>query len=357
VAPQVYIRLIAYANELGITREGGGELRFQLGAVEVTMVPELDEGGRATETQEVTASQAIEPPEAILRLLKQIEAYSRKEADDRRERGLTESHGLSMTKARELLGKPAELVDFFHPFVAELRRVASRVVQLLRWHLNRMRPAYPLARAQVDWSLDQVVWHGVPEKPTSWTPFGEWEEFSLSDSGIGIVQRLLASESVVEPLSRQLLLEAVELRASNPRASLVLAVAAAEVGVKQFAGSRSASVSEDWLLSSLPSPPLHKLWSVDYLGLYTNVRTREKPDQDGKLRVIPLPVRQVLGKAVEERNEAVHAGAPPPDEEMLTACLAATNDFLYALDWFAGHQWAFACIRDEVRAEWDLEDR
>jgi hypothetical protein len=347
---------VASAQDLGITREGGGELRFQLGASAITLAPRLNKEGRATETQEVTARQTIEPPESILQLLKQEDADERAEAEKLRESGPERYGGLTVMKTRWLFGEPPELVDFFHPFAAELRRVSSRVVQLLRWHLNRMRPTYPLVRELVDWSLDGMVWHRVPRKPTDRTYFGEWDELSLSEDGVTIVQGLLADESTSEPLSRQLLLEAAGLQDSNPRASLVLAVAAAEVGIKQFAASRSASVSEDWLLSELPSPPLHKLWSEGYLGFFTHVRTREKPDKDSKQRqIIPQPLRQALRDAVEERNKAVHAGAPPPDEEMLAECLAATNDFLYALDWFAGQDWAFDHIREEVRGEWELE--
>jgi len=359
VATQVRIRLVAYADDLAITREGGGELRFKLGGLGLTLAPVLTEEGHATDTQLLTAVHAVEAPAAILQLLEQLVTEEREEAAHRRESEWPQSEtgisrGLSTTRIRELLGEPAELVDFFHPFAAELRRVSSRLVQLLRWHLNRMRPAYPLARERVEWSLDGTVWHGVPRRPSSPTPFGEWEDLSLSDDGVAIVHGLLAKESINEPLSRQLLLEAVELQDSNPRASLVLAVAAAEVGIKQFAGSRSASVSEDWLLSELPSPPIYKLWSEDYLGLFTNVRTREKPDKDSKRQIIPSPLRQALRKAVDERNKAVHAGAAPPDEEMLAECLAAANDFLYALDWFAGQEWAFEHIREEIRGKWEL---
>jgi hypothetical protein len=359
VTTQVRIRLVAYADDLAITRDGGGELSFKLGGIGLTFAPVLTEEGHASDTQLLTAVHAIDAPAAILQLLERLAAEEREEAAHRRESErlqpeTAQSRGLSTTKIRELLGEPAELVDFFHPLAAELRRVSSRVVQLLRWRLNRMRPAYPLARERVEWSLDGTVWHGVPRRPSSPTSFGEWEELSLSDDGVAILQGLLANESTNEPLSRQLLLEAVELQDSNPRASLVLAVAAAEVGIKQFAGSRSASVSEDWLLSELPSPPIHKLWSEDYLGFFTNVRTGEKPDKDSKRQIIPSPLRQALRKAVEGRNNAVHAGTPPPDEEVLAECLAAVNDFLYTLDWFAGQEWAFEQIREEVRNEWEL---
>ena len=59
-----------------------------------------------------------------------------------------------------------------------------------------------------------------------------------------------------EPLGHELLREAILNRKANPRSSLVLAVAAAEVGFKQFA----ARVFPDaaWILE-LPTSPLTEM--------------------------------------------------------------------------------------------------
>ena len=58
------------------------------------------------------------------------------------------------------------------------------------------------------------------------------------------------------------------------RASLVLAVAAAEVAIKQFAATHSGRESEAWLISKLPSPSIRVLLK-DYMPFFTDKRTTD----------------------------------------------------------------------------------
>jgi hypothetical protein len=80
VATHVRIRLVAYADDLAITRAGGGKLRFQLGGIGLALAPVLTEEGHATDTQLLTAIQAIEAPAAILHLLEPLVTEEREEA-------------------------------------------------------------------------------------------------------------------------------------------------------------------------------------------------------------------------------------------------------------------------------------
>jgi hypothetical protein len=145
-----------------------------------------------------------------------------------------------------------------------------------------------------------------------------------------------------EPVAHQLLVEAFEQSRSNPRGAFVLAVAAAEVGVKQYAAR--GGESESWLLSELPSPPLTKLLK-DYLPLLTTRRTTNG-------EVIPRSIRASLDSAVQTRNKIVHRGAGAPSSIVLTELLATVNDLLYLLDWLSGSEWAFDLVRPNVRQEW-----
>jgi hypothetical protein len=63
--------------------------------------------------------------------------------------------------------------------------------------------------------------------------------------------------SVDEPIGHVLLREAWANQTENLRSSIVLAVAAAEVGFKQFASI--VLPDSDWLLESIQSPPLIKM--------------------------------------------------------------------------------------------------
>jgi len=103
------------------------------------------------------------------------------------------------------------------------------------------------------------------------------------------------------------------------------------------------------LLWEIPSPDLVKMVRK-YLPLFTSRRTTSGAD------VVPKAIWKKLEDAVKLRNKIVHAREPPPSEEELASLLAAINDFLYTLDWLAGHEWGFNRIREEIRAEWDIRE-
>ena len=161
--------------------------------------------------------------------------------------------------------------------------------------------------------------------------FGTGSE--LDESAVESLNQMWGSRDVAEPLARQVLLEAQELAVENPRAALVLAVTAAEMGVKQFA-ARQARESEAWLLNNLASPPLATLLK-EHLPFFT-----EKHTTDG--HAVPKRLRRAVAKAVEKRNKVVHRGDDADyDVSSLPQVLADINELLYLLDWFAGHDWAF----------------
>jgi hypothetical protein len=160
-----------------------------------------------------------------------------------------------------------------------------------------------------------------------------------------IVQGLLDNEGFEEPIARQLLLEAGALVDSNPRAAWVLAVAAAEVGLKRFVASR-ASVTEAWLITELQSPPLRRLVK-EYLPLFGDTSKWSSESTP-----IPKRLRQVINDAVEQRNQISHQGTVNPGRDDLVELLHSVNDFLYLLDWFSGEEWAWTHVREETRRAW-----
>ena len=110
-----------------------------------------------------------------------------------------------------------------------------------------------------------------------------------------------------------------------------MAVAAAEVGIKQTA----ASVAPDtrWLMTEGPSPSAIKLL-VEYLP---TLRIRRFQGH-----VVP-PTRAMkrnLGDAVKARNELVHAGAFTLEPDRLIEMLDSIKDLLWLLDFYTGQTWA-----------------
>jgi hypothetical protein len=59
-------------------------------------------------------------------------------------------------------------------------------------------------------------------------------------------------------------------------------------------------------------------------------------------------LHKALDKAAEARNDVVHQAEAGFDERRLAELLVVVNDFLYLLDWFTGHEWAFGHLLEET---------
>jgi hypothetical protein len=161
-----------------------------------------------------------------------------------------------------------------------------------------------------------------------------WSELAgLMASGLG------------EPLGHQLLREAWNLRESNPRSSLVIAVTAAEVGIKQLIADLVPHARS--LVEDLPAPPLMKIVS------HTLPELPIRADVDPGRRC-PKHLRSALELAVQERNKVVHRGASPTT--WLRPTLVTIREFLYLLDLYAGHQWAAGLLSEQSRNATGLRD-
>jgi hypothetical protein len=361
----VYVLLQAYPESLAISQRENDESSFQIGDIALRLLPIIEDDGPRLSIQ-VTATTVRELP---LSLITQFESYKR-DIDAGHESHRPWAIPKSVIEWSD--SPTPELTEYCAPIAEELRYATSRLIQLIRWRCNRTNASQPLERESISWSFDRAKWYVWPgnsffsdnlrfidigEPLRDWddgelTDSNDWDDDELTDPGVQLFQQLLTQGSVYEPLGRQLLLDAFALQGSNPRASVALAVAAAEISLKGFVSSQSSSVSESWLLSQMSSLPLQKLIKADYLGWYTKVRTvaGEEP------QVMPKAIRRGLQKAIECRNRIIHSNGQPPSPSELSEYLAATNDFLYALDWFSGEEWALNNIREEVRKEWDLEE-
>ncbi len=92
--------------------------------------------------------------------------------------------------------------------------------------------------------------------------------------------------------------EADENRRNNPRSSLILGVATAEAGFKQFASNSFPDTA--WLLE-LPSPPL-----VEMLQKFA--REQLKLRINGKIPAVPDSIIDELKMVVIFRNKVIHSG-------------------------------------------------
>jgi hypothetical protein len=227
---------------------------------------------------------------------------------------------------------------------SELHAEAARLVRLLRWLFNRPGPAKPLTSRWLFWSLDGTFWSDAPAREVD-LPLVGGEGGVLSERGVELVGRMWASDESVEPLARQIFLEAVSLAEVNRRAAFILGFVAAELGVKHFGSGKSDSLSEAWLLENVQSPPIDRLLR-EYLVPLTEKKTRSGD-------AVPRTLVALFEKAMKTRNRLMHRGQEPPTAEEVARLLVGVNDLLYLLDWFAGHRWAFSRMSDETRAAYE----
>lgn len=148
----------------------------------------------------------------------------------------------------------------------------------------------------------------------------------------------LVGDAAMQPLAHEMWREAWNLRHSSPRSSLVVGVAAAEVGLKQLVSLLVPAAAA--MVEHIPSPPLD-----------TMIRKvlPELPIRSGldPRKACPQHIRKRLIEAVEARNLVVHRGMTPQLD--LRSTLLDTRDFLYLLDWHGGHSWAEALLSELTR--------
>jgi hypothetical protein len=339
----VYIKLAARARGIAIAGERGQPLALTKGEVDLVLT-RLDEDEPESA---VSAILRTETPLTLTQLLDaQWETFERSNAEWKHRREEQAGRMIGLPLHPDLLDPPARLSQFFDPTFGELRDVASRVVQLLRWLYNLLGSASPLTDIVYTWGYKEDEWRPLPWLVTSDIGvIGDEAVRDLTESGVEIFQAMIEDDRFSEPFARQLLLEAIQLEEANPRASVVLAVAAAEVGLKRFAGGDDPS--QMWLLSEMPSPPVMTLIR-NYLPFLTDKRTR-----DGS--VIPKPIRRVLTEAVELRATLFTEGWTLPLQRD-SPRFSKLSTFLYTLDWLQGSTWALSRVRRSTRNEFVKEE-
>jgi hypothetical protein len=248
---------------------------------------------------------------------------------------LTEA--LVPTKIAEVLQSssppfPEAVQSFGADLRDHLREAAEKAVKLLRWFRGGSDGHNPIgAVGGLAYSVDGNQW-----RPLSTTAIGNLVIIcgipclKMTDEVAAAVADLWGTE---EPLAHELFREAAEQEHKNPRSSLVLSVAAVEVGFKQLVGNLVPDAK--WLADNVPSPPLVTMLT-DYLpALPTEFRVAgAKPKVPGKLI-------DTLKKAVLLRNQVAHGKSPKISGSSLHGILAAIHDCLYLFDCYHGHRWAW----------------
>lgn len=190
---------------------------------------------------------------------------------------------------------PIQVQTFISEIYAGLLGSASRVWRLLRWRTaaTGSHEVFQTILAS-EWSRDSAAWQDLPVK--AYVTVGS---YAIPRIGTDIEQSVqdLLTDDVAEPSSEELLREAWAASRANPRAGLLLAVAAAEVGFKELVTDLVPEVR--WLTLNVPAPPLVRLLSNSLPELPVRAGIAEPP---------PKEIRRVLENAVKARNDLAHQG-------------------------------------------------
>lgn len=163
-------------------------------------------------------------------------------------------------------------------------------------------------------------------------------KFMKDDEVERIKQQVVSG--TIEPLGHQLLSEAFAQAMDNPRSALVMGIAAAETGWKEFAAKMLPQTK--WVLENIPSPPLVKMLE----GMMPTITA--KAGFVGRKASFPPRMLETLRMGVSLRNTTVHGGQAKMSNNELDEILATVRDMLYMLDLYGGLLWAAAHVRHDT---------
>jgi hypothetical protein len=214
---------------------------------------------------------------------------------------------------------------FFDQDLSELYDYMQKTVATMRWRCSLFDGAMNVFRQGIGgaYSFDGKEWREVPNRPTSISlVFGHPNPKDTTSERVREQIVGLVKQGATESLERQLFREAWLLRCSYPRASLVIGVAAAEIGFRTALGRRGGRKGILGLLKTYwphPSPV---------------------PTVRGVQVKASRVLLDSLTKGIRKRNAVVHNGADAPDQDELREILWNIGQLLWIWDFYSGHIWA-----------------
>ncbi len=222
---------------------------------------------------------------------------------------------------------PQPLKDFLLNVRTELHDIIKRTVDIFMWRCGISAGHNPLLNGGMSFSLDGKKWNMVPSGVQV-----HFSAISISSppENVSLILKKLIKTIHDQPLGHQMLREAQFLRSLNPRISIVVAISALEVAVKECISKLNPD--SNWLVENLPSPEVRKLINEYIPKLLCKTTHRD---------VFPLPesLDKTIEKGVTTRNRIVHLGRQAPSRESTDKMLSAVQDVIWLLDCCCGHDW------------------
>jgi Transposase, Mutator family len=143
------------------------------------------------------------------------------------------------------------------------------------------------------------------------------------------------------PLHHEMFREAWHQRLSNPRSSMIMAMASLEIAVKYCIGKLIPNAQ--WLAENVPSPPVVTIIKDMFPSLPAVCSL-----PPGAV-MLPKHIEEKLKSGVSIRNGLAHAGKFTVQSDSMEEILTSVKDMLWIIDFLCGQRWAYSYIRESTR--------
>jgi hypothetical protein len=232
---------------------------------------------------------------------------------------------------------------WFSEQYSNVRSHSEEILHTILWRSGLTNTTVKLAWKPIHISLDGIQWRSSPVDLSSLQFDMAMPYAPLNSRDMASLDQLM-QQVVTEPLAHQLLREAWSQREVSPRSAVVLAVAAAEVGVKRYISNRVPEA--EWLIVELQSPPVELLLRRYIEQLKPTCSLPGKPIRP------PTTLIKAIKEGIELRNKIAHRGHTDVTKADTTELLLSVRDLLYIFDFYQGATWAIQNVRAETLSAW-----
>ncbi|WP_247079493.1 hypothetical protein [Pseudohalocynthiibacter sp. F2068] len=232
------------------------------------------------------------------------------------------------------------LPRFIQSFLDQKHKILSDLIRecvsTLRWAQCASGGHQPFGSISFKWSDDGTEWHRLPRN----TQVSVIEASPLDTAAPAIEHFTnLVVGKTEEPLAHELMREAIELSRTTPRSSLLIAVSALEIGLKEYV---SHLIPNSRLV-------MEKMQSPSILKLIMEVIPAIQHATRSQLTIEYFPLsdenKKYLQKWISQRNQIAHGPKDSVDSENLFEFLEFSRDLLYIIDFLTGHDWALKNLK------------
>lgn len=238
---------------------------------------------------------------------------------------------------------PKIMQDYLNNVSDDLHSYGNRTYKAVRWINGFEGPVNPFSGGEKTWSFDGTKWHQFPKQYSI-----EYEAKTglRGSKDLRKIVKPVVENGNSEPLANELYLEAFNLKSTHPRSALLIGIAAAETGVKQFITNLQPQTK--WIIENMQSPDILSLIKEYIPSLEVNNTIK------GEVLFPQKSIIKPLRKGIQMRNIVAHGGTCSLTSKNLKATLKAVRQLLWLLDYYSGYDWALEHFDEEVKVELNI---